>query len=175
MMHVIRAFWMPGRTVAGLAPGPATVDAASGAGDDRRGAPTTDVLDARVLEEVADDLGDLAARRLAKQFGDALEQRLGRLAAAAADRSAWATYDTAADLAAASALVGAAPLARAAWAVTTDVVRHRTLPSTETLRRIERLAHDTQAALARHRAEGPHRSAAWHRFAAGGQQSPAPR
>jgi hypothetical protein len=108
----------------------------------------TELLDVRVLEEIADDLGDLAARRLAKQFSDALERRLELLAAAATEGSAWATFDAAADLAAASALVGALPLARAAWAVTQDVVHHRTLPRAETLHRLERLARDTEAALA---------------------------
>ncbi len=164
-MHSIRAFWMPSLTVAGLAPRPATVEPEPGSGGDRRAAPAG-VLDVRVLEELADDLGHLAARRLVREFSHALEQRLGRLAAAVSDRSAWATYDTAAELAAASAVIGAVPLARAAWAVTTDVVRHRTLPSTETLRRLERLARDTEAALAR-QAQGRRSSPAWHRPAAG--------
>jgi hypothetical protein len=165
----MRAFWTSNLIVAGLAPGPATVHTAPGSGEDRAGTSTADVLDVRVLEELADDLGDLAARRLAKQFGDTLGQRLSGLATAVADRSAWATFDTAANLAAASSLVGAVPLAWAAWAVTQDVVRRRTLPTTETLQRLERLAHDTEAALARYRAGGRRRSAAWHRPAVGGQ------
>jgi hypothetical protein len=114
----------------------------------------TDILDVSVLDDLAQDLGDLAAHRLAEQYGDGLEQRLELLAAAASDGSARAFYDTAVDLAAASAMVGAVALARAVRAVTHDVVRYRALPRTETLERLLRLAHDTEAALARHRAEG---------------------
>ncbi len=51
----------------------------------------SDAFDVRVIEELADDLGDLAARRLAKQFSDALERRLQVLASAAADGSVRAT------------------------------------------------------------------------------------
>lgn len=134
----------------------------------------TDILDVRVLEELADDLGDLVARRFAKRFSDTLERRLEVLASAAADGSAWATYDTAADLATASAMVGAVPLARAAWAVSHDVMHRRTLPRIETLQRLERLARDTEAALARHRTLG-RRSPAWDRPAAGDSASRKPR
>jgi hypothetical protein len=147
------------RMVAGPAPGPATVLTITARvtsktrGDDRGGTPRTELLDVCVLEEITDDFGERAARRFVTQFSDALDRRLERLAAGATEGSAWTTFDTAAALAAASSLVGAVPLARAAWAVAHEVVRNRTLPRAETLQRIERLARDTEAALAcRHRA-----------------------
>ncbi|WP_129782747.1 hypothetical protein [Promicromonospora panici] len=112
----------------------------------------TDILDVRVLDDLAQDLGDLAAYRLAVQYGDGLEQRLELLAAAASDGNVWAVYDTAVDLATVSAMVGADALARAVWAVARDITRYRRLPRTETLDGLLRLVRDTEAALVRHRA-----------------------
>lgn len=109
----------------------------------------TDILDERVLHELGQDIGQLAARRLAKQFGTGLKERLQLLTVAAFDGSVRAVYDLAVDLAVTGAMVGAVALAQAAWAVAQDAVRYRTLPQVETLERLMRLAHDTEAALLR--------------------------
>jgi hypothetical protein len=111
-------------------------------------------LDPRVLAEFAQDVGVQTARRFADQYCEALEDRLDRLAAAAAAGSVPATYETAASFATASAMVGATTLAQAAWSVTRDVARHGTLPSSETLHGLERLARFTAIALRCHRAGG---------------------
>jgi hypothetical protein len=111
-------------------------------------------LDARVLAELAQDVGQQAARRFADQYCKALEPRLDRLAAAAADGRALATYEAASSLATASAMVGAATLAQAAWSVTRDVARDGTLPGPDTLEELERLARMTMIALDCHRAGG---------------------
>jgi hypothetical protein len=108
-----------------------------------------DILDERVLHGLAEDLGQLAAHRLAKQYGNGLKQRLEILTVATFDRSVRAVYDTAVDLAVTGAMVGAVALAQAAWAVAQDAVRYRTLPQVEALERLMRLAHDTEAALVR--------------------------
>ncbi len=116
------------------------------------------VLEPRVLEELAEDVGVPAARRFAVQYRRALPRRLDRLRCAATDGHVLATYDAAAGLATASAMVGATPLARAAWEVTRDVVRDGVLPHQATLATIERLARATGAALDRDatlRADGP--------------------
>lgn len=123
--------------------------------DERELGPMTDILvvdilDVRVLDDLAEDLGDPAARRIAEQYRDGLDQRLKLLATATFDRSVCAVYDTAVDLAVSGATVGAVALARAAWAAAQDVLRYRTLPRMETLERLMRLAHDTEAALTLH-------------------------
>lgn len=105
------------------------------------------VLEPRVLEELAEDVGVPAARRFAVQYRRALDWRLDRLRWAAADGHVAATYEAAVGLATASAMVGATPLARAAWEVTRDVVRDGVLPRPATLATIERLVRDTGAAL----------------------------
>ena len=109
----------------------------------------TDVLDERVLHDLAQDLGQLAAHRLAKQYGNGLKEQLELLAVATFDGSVRAVYDTAIDLAVTSATVGAVALAQTAWTVAQDAVRYRTLPQVETVERLMRLAHDTEAALLR--------------------------
>lgn len=114
----------------------------------------TDVLDVQVLSELAQDVGDLAARRFADQYLEALSRRLERLAGAAAEGQLFAAYDAAASLATASAMVGAARLARVAWAVTGDVARDGTLPRPDQLHDIDRLAQVTAIALDCHRAGG---------------------
>jgi hypothetical protein len=114
----------------------------------------TGVLDVRVLAELAQDVGEQAARRFADQYRDALDRRLDRITRAIADRSAPAAYQAAISLATASAMVGATSLARSAWALGHDAVRHGTLPPAETLHELERLAHATAIALDCHRAGG---------------------
>lgn len=113
-----------------------------------------DVLDVHVLSELAQDVGDSAARRFADQYRKALSCRLERLGGAAAEGQLFAVYDTAASLAIASAMVGATRLARLAWAVTADVARDGTLPGADELHDLERLAQVTATALECHRAGG---------------------
>lgn len=113
-----------------------------------------DVLDERVLRHLAQDLGQTAANRIAKQYADSLKNRLELLAVATFDGGLCAVYDTAVDLAVTGAMVGAVRLAREAWAVACDVVRYRTVPQIETLERLMRLAYDTEAALLRHHRAG---------------------
>ncbi|MFD7309529.1 hypothetical protein [Promicromonospora sp. NPDC059942] len=113
-----------------------------------------DILDQGVLRDLAQDLGEPTARRLAEQYAAGLKRRLELLTVAAFDRSGYSVYDTAAELAVSGAMVGAVALARAAWAVAQDVVRTRTVPEVETLERLMRLAHDTEVALVRHSRSG---------------------
>lgn len=113
-----------------------------------------DILDQGVLRDLAQDLGEPTARRLAEQYAAGLQRRLELLTVAAFDRSGYSVYDTAAELAVSGAMVGAVALARAAWAVAQDVVRTRTVPEVETLERLMRLAHGTEVALVRHSRTG---------------------
>ncbi|MFI2361682.1 hypothetical protein [Promicromonospora sp. NPDC019610] len=113
-----------------------------------------DILDEGVLRDLAQDLGEPTARRLAEQYAAGLKRRLELLTVAALDHSGYAVYDTAAELAVSGAMVGAVALARAAWGVAQDVVRTRTVPRVERLERLLRLAHDTEVALVRHSRSG---------------------
>lgn len=110
----------------------------------------TDVLDLHVLADLAEEVGEAAARRFVDAFGAALDGRISRLTAAAGKGQTFETYEVATNLAAASAMVGAGPLARTAWTVAWDAVRTGTLPTAETLRTLERLAAATATELARH-------------------------
>ncbi len=116
--------------------------------------PVKEILDDQVLDDLAEDLGPLAADRFAAQYASGLKRRLELLTVATFDHSGYAVYDTAIDLAVAGAMVGAAALAQEAWAVAQDVVRSQTMPQVETLERLMRLAHETEAALARYRRTG---------------------
>lgn len=124
-------------------------------GGDRRGPDPAardlapDIFDESVFRDLAQDLGQPAARRIAEQYRAGLKRRIELLTVAALDGSGYAVHDTAADLAATSAMVGAVALARAAWAVAHDVAQTRTMPQVETLEQLMRLAHDTEAALVR--------------------------
>lgn len=112
--------------------------------------PPEDVIDESVLHDLVQDLGQPAAQRLAEQYGAGLKRRLELLTVASLDRSVRAVYDTAVDLAVTGAMVGAVALAQAAWAVSQDVVRSRTIPQVDALEQLMRLAHDTETALIRH-------------------------
>ncbi len=109
----------------------------------------TGILDQSVLAELANDIGDQAARQFTDLYRAALGRRLDVLAFSAASGNAFATYEAAAGLASASAMVGATPLAQTAWAVARDAMRNGTVPQTETLQELKRLARDTETALAR--------------------------
>lgn len=115
---------------------------------------TAELVDAGVLDELAKELGDLTADLLTSQYRLQLKPRLDFLVTAAAAGCAPAFCDMALDLAVASATVGAVRLARAVYAVTHEVVRYGTVPPPETLDWLSHLAHDTEAALNRHRPRG---------------------
>jgi hypothetical protein len=109
----------------------------------------SEILDVGVLHDLDQDLGEATARRFADRFAAGLRRRLELLTVAALDGSVYAVYDTAADLAVTAAMVGAVPLAQEAWTVAQDVARVRTVPEIDTLIRLMRLAHHTEAALVR--------------------------